>query len=161
MRALIVQSESFLLKLLTDKFRKENYEVIGCTNGLDAMNLFMETSPDLVITDLQLPFVGGLELIQFIRNKKNSPVPIIVLSNSTVEEKILSSIELGANDFVEKPFRVNELVLRAKKVLISNENNSFTMQSKASSFFSTRQNVDFFQTKPQRVLEFDMRVLRN
>ena len=161
MRALIVQSESFLLKLLTDKFRKENYEVIGCTNGLDAMNLFMETSPDLVITDLQLPFVGGLELIQFIRNKKNSPVPIIVLSNSTVEEKILSSIELGANDFVEKPFRVNELVLRAKKVLISNENNSFTMQSKASSFFSTSQNVDFFQTKPKRVLEFDMRALYN
>jgi DNA-binding response OmpR family regulator len=145
MKVLIVQSESFLLKLLTDKFRKENYEVVSCTNGLDAINLFNATMPDLVVTDLQIPFVSGQELIEYIRHKKDSKVPIIVLSNSTVEENILSAIELGANDFVKKPFMVKELILRAKNVLISNEDSSYLVREKISAFFSTSQRTNFYQ----------------
>jgi DNA-binding response OmpR family regulator len=148
MKVLIVQSESFLLKLLTDKFQKENYEVVGCTNGLDAIHLFNKSLPDLVVTDLQIPFVSGQELIQYIRVKRDSSVPIIVLSNSTVEENVLSSLQLGANDFVEKPFRVNELILRAKNVLLSNEDTSYLVRQKVASFFSKNQNINFYKAAP-------------
>ncbi|MFY7829280.1 MAG: response regulator transcription factor [Flectobacillus sp.] len=117
MKILIAEDEALLLKLLVDKFKRENYEVTGCQNGLEAIDLFDQIQPDIVITDLQMPFSGGYELIFHIRKTRSAHTPIIVLSSTNVEDKIVSSLELGANDFVEKPFRFNELIIRVKRLL--------------------------------------------
>ncbi|MDI9881003.1 response regulator transcription factor [Flectobacillus longus] len=117
MKILIAEDESLLLKLLVDKFSREGFDVTGCQNGLEAIDLYDEVQPDIVITDLQMPFSGGYELIFHIRKTRDAQTPIIVLSSTNVEDKIVSSLELGANDFVEKPFRFNELIIRVKRLL--------------------------------------------
>ncbi|WP_026998216.1 response regulator transcription factor [Flectobacillus major] len=117
MKILIAEDESLLLKLLVDKFQRESYEVTGCQNGLEAIDLYDEKQPDIVITDLQMPYSGGYELIFHIRKERKSNTPIIVLSSTSVEDKIVASLELGANDFVEKPFRFNELIIRVRRLL--------------------------------------------
>lgn len=120
MKVLIAEDEPLLLKLLTDKFQKEDYQVIACPDGFSAIEMYDKEFPDIVITDLQMPFSNGFELIFHIRNTRESSIPIVVLSNTNVESKIITSLELGASDFIEKPFRLNELIMRVKRLLCVN-----------------------------------------
>ena len=114
----VVEDDILLLKTLAFKLTKDGYVVVTSKNGFDAIEYLKENEPDLIVTDIMMPFVNGLEIISFVRNEKKSKVPIIVLSSAGLEKTVLEAFELGADDFVTKPFSPNELVIRIKKIFI-------------------------------------------
>ena len=97
---------------------KDGYDVEIAKDGQAANEKLESTSYDLVITDLLMPFTGGLELINKIRNELKSKVPIIVVSALDHENSIIEALKLGADDYITKPFSPSELSIRVKKLLI-------------------------------------------
>ncbi|KPM48211.1 response regulator transcription factor [Jiulongibacter sediminis] len=116
MKIYVFEDEALLLKSLEFRLSKEGYDVNCFSNGLEAKQKLQEELPDLIITDIMMPFLNGLELISFVRNDLKSQVPIIVLSAAGLEKTVLEAFNLGADDFVSKPFSPNELLIRIKKM---------------------------------------------
>ncbi len=116
MKIFLFEDEVLLLKSLEFRFLKEGYQVATFTDGLTAREHLKTELPDLVITDIMMPFLNGLELVSFIRNELKSQVPIIVLSSAGLEKTVLEAFELGADDFITKPFSPSELLIRVKKI---------------------------------------------
>jgi two-component system, OmpR family, alkaline phosphatase synthesis response regulator PhoP len=114
-RILIVDDEPALVDLLSYNLRKAQYEVVVADNGLDALRLASETSPDLILLDLMIPEVDGLDVCRQLR--KTSHVPIIMITALGEEVDRVVGLELGADDYVTKPFSVRELIARIKAVL--------------------------------------------
>lgn len=114
----IIEDDILLLKTLEFKLIKEGYEVVTSKNGYDGIEYLKENNPDLIVTDIMMPFINGLEIISFVRSEKKSQVPIIVLSSAGLEKTVLEAFELGADDFITKPFSPNELSIRIKKVFL-------------------------------------------
>jgi DNA-binding response OmpR family regulator len=117
MKVLVAEDESMLLKTIEIKLRKEGYEVIATEDGRQAMEFIQKESPDLVITDIMMPYASGLEIVSFIRNKMDKKIPVIMLSGMEQEKVVLEAFELGADDYITKPFSLNELVIRVKRLL--------------------------------------------
>ena len=114
----VIEDDILLLKTLAFKLTKDGYTITTSKNGFDAIEYLKENEPDLIVTDIMMPFINGLEIISFVRNEKKSKVPIIVLSSAGLEKTVLEAFELGADDFVTKPFSPNELSIRIKKVFL-------------------------------------------
>src|SRR6478609_3321107 len=112
LKILIVEDDIFLIKVLEFILKKEGYQVTACKDGLSAIEKIPVLIPDLIITDIRLPFRSGLEIINFTRETYQN-IPILVLSAlGEEEESIVEAFNLGANDFVSKPFNSNELLFR-------------------------------------------------
>ena len=116
-KIVIAEDNSTLSLLLKFRLEKEGYELLMAVDGKEAVELIENDSPDLIITDIMMPFVSGLEVISHVRNKLELEVPIIVFSAAGQEEMVLKAFSLGANDFMGKPFSPNELVIRVKRLL--------------------------------------------
>jgi len=114
-KVLIVDDEAAIRRIVAFRLQQSGYTVLTSTNGVEALETFAQNFPDLVIIDLMLPEMGGFELIEQIRKK--SYVPILILSASTDEASIVKGLELGADDFVKKPFSPQELEVRIKGLL--------------------------------------------
>ncbi len=114
---LVVDEQPMLLKALCFKLQKAGFDTLAAVDGEQAIEFYDEIKPDLVLTDLLIPYVTGLELIAHIREKKQQSTPIIVLSKIAIDATILEVFNLGANDYVTKPFRPNEIVARTKRLL--------------------------------------------
>ena len=117
-RVLVCEDNETIIKVIEYKLRNEGYLVEIAKDGNSAIEKLHNASYDLILTDLLMPFASGLELINFIRNELRSDVPIIVLSALVQEETILEALNLGADDYITKPFSPNELSLRVKRLLI-------------------------------------------
>ena len=116
MKILICEDEEIMLTALEFRLRKQGFEVILAENGKIALEKIKEEKPDLVVADIMMPFVSGLELIEFIRKDMRNALPIIVISALEHEETVLKAFRLGATDFITKPFKPNELILRIKRI---------------------------------------------
>ena len=116
-KILIAEDEPMLLKTLAYRIEKSGYQIIGAVDGLQAIEFFKIEKPDLVITDILMPFATGLELTSHIRKNLNSTVPVIMLTAVATENMILDSFELGINDYVTKPFIPNELMIRIQRLI--------------------------------------------
>ncbi len=117
MKILIAEDQPMVLKTIAYKLQKSGFETIGAIDGMQAKDFFDLEKPDLVIADIMMPFVSGFELIQYIREKCESIIPIIILSGVGQEHKILEAFELGADDFITKPFIPSEMIARTKRLL--------------------------------------------
>ncbi len=117
MKILVAEDEAMLLKTVELKLKKEGYEVIATSDGKQALEQIEIEKPDLVITDIMMPFASGLEITSFIRNKLQSKIPIIVLSAMEQEKVVMEAFELGADDYITKPFSLNELAIRVKRLI--------------------------------------------
>lgn len=109
---LVVDDEPAIVDVIASYLRNQGYTVIESQNGLEALARFEELHPDLVILDLMLPDVMGEEICRRIRAK--SRVPIIMLTAKVDEEDILNGLNLGADDYVTKPFSPRQLVARVE-----------------------------------------------
>ena len=116
MKILICEDEEIMLTALEFRLRKQGFEVLLAENGKIALEKIKEEQPDLVVADIMMPYVSGLELIEFIRKDMRNTLPIIIISALEHEETVLKAFRLGATDFITKPFKPNELVLRIKKI---------------------------------------------
>lgn len=114
-KILIVDDEPTIRRIVAFRLQQSEYQVITSVNGVEALELFNQTFPDLVIVDLMMPEMSGFELVEQIRKK--SYVPLIILSAATDEKSIIRGLELGADDFVKKPFSPQELEVRIKGLL--------------------------------------------
>ncbi len=111
-RILIVDDEPKLVDMITVYLVKEGYDVVTALNGLDALHRFEIDSPDLVLLDWMMPDVSGLDILKEIR--KTSLVPVIMLTAKADELDKLVGLELGADDYITKPFSLRELSARIK-----------------------------------------------
>jgi DNA-binding response OmpR family regulator len=114
-RILLVDDEQSVQKLLSYPLRKEGYDVVGALDGQEALDRLREGSFDLVVLDLMLPRVDGFEVCRQVRSR--SSVPIIMLTAKGDEIDKVLGLELGADDYITKPFSVREFHSRVKAVL--------------------------------------------
>jgi DNA-binding response OmpR family regulator len=114
-RILLVDDEHSLQTLLAYPLRKEGYEVVSALDGQEALDRFREGSFDLIVLDVMLPKVDGFEVCRQLRAR--STVPIIMLSAKTEELDKVLGLELGADDYITKPFSMREFRSRIKAVL--------------------------------------------
>ncbi len=112
---LIIDDEPVIVESLAYSLRRENYEVSIAENGPDALELFDKTHPDLVVLDLMLPGMDGLEVCRRLRAR--STVPIIMLTARSDEVDKILGLEIGADDYLPKPFSFRELLARIRSVL--------------------------------------------
>ncbi|WP_345192319.1 response regulator transcription factor [Algibacter agarivorans] len=117
MKIVLAEDNTTLSLLLKFRLEKEGFDLFMAKDGKEALELIESNSPDLIITDIMMPFISGLEVISHIRNKINSETPIIVFSAAGQEEMVLKAFNLGANDFMGKPFSPNELMIRVNRLL--------------------------------------------
>ena len=114
-RILVVDDEPQLIRVLRTGLKSRGYEVRAAADGLAGFEMFTDWHPDLVITDLAMPNVDGLELCRRLRAV--SQVPIIVLSAKGEEKTKVEALDIGADDFVTKPFGIDELLARVRASL--------------------------------------------
>jgi two-component system, OmpR family, response regulator ResD len=114
-KILIVDDEEKIREVLVSYLEKEGYATLEAANGTEALKLFNEEAPDLVILDLMLPDVSGETVCQRIRGQ--SPVPILMLTAKISEGSRIEGFALGADDYVIKPFSPREVVARLKAIL--------------------------------------------
>jgi len=114
-RILVVDDEPQITRILRRSLTAHEYEVRTADDGETALDVFQDFHPDLVITDLQMREMGGLELCREIRKK--SQVPIIVLSVKGEEATKVAALDVGADDYVSKPFGMDELMARVRAAL--------------------------------------------
>ena len=116
-KIVIAEDNSALSLLLKFKLEKEKFDLFIAEDGKTALELIKINDPDIILTDIMMPFVSGLELISYVRNKLNKKTPILVFSASGQEKIVLQAFDLGANDFMCKPISVNELLIRIRRLL--------------------------------------------
>lgn len=114
-RVLIVEDEEKIAEVIKSYMEKEGFEAFAAYNGKDAMERFKACKPDLVILDLMLPDISGEEICRQIRTLEDTP--IIMLTAKVEEESILEGLNIGADDYITKPFSPRQLLARAKAVL--------------------------------------------
>ena len=117
-KILLAEDNSVLSLLLKFRLEKEGYKLLIALDGKQAVELIELHNPELILTDIMMPFISGLEVISHVRNKLNRQTPIIVFSSAGQEEIVLKAFDLGATDFMSKPFSPHELVIRVKRLLI-------------------------------------------
>src|SRR5678815_254661 len=112
---LIVEDENSIAEVVSLYLKRAGYSVQIASDGRQAMNIFEKRNPDLVILDLMLPEVDGLSLTRWLRDRSN--VPIIMVTARRSEADRITGLEMGADDYVVKPFSPQELVSRVRAVL--------------------------------------------
>lgn len=115
---LIVEDEEDIVRLLAFHLEKEGYHVRSTGSGYEALEMVYERLPDLIVLDIMLPEIDGLEICRRLRgNVKTAAVPILILSARKEEFDKVLGLELGADDYMVKPFSVRELVARVRAML--------------------------------------------
>ena len=112
---LVVEDEEAFIEALTVGLRREGFEIEVARDGAEALDLFDVVRPDLVLLDVMLPTVSGLDVCRELRQR--SDVPIIMVTAKTAEIDTVVGLEVGADDYVTKPYRLRELVARMRAVL--------------------------------------------
>lgn len=118
-KILVVEDETFLVKIYSVKLKKEGFDVAIATDGEEAVKLAAELKPDLILLDLILPKLNGFEALERMRqNPVNKTTPVLVLSNLGQEEDIKRAEGLGATDYLVKAnFSIQDIVAKIKEVL--------------------------------------------
>lgn len=117
-KILVIEDEKKLLKMIKDYLSQEMYEVVTAEDGCQGRELWFREDPDLILLDLRLPELNGLDLCREIRGKSN--VPIIMLTAKSQEADKIIGLELGADDYITKPFSLAELAARIRAILRRN-----------------------------------------
>ena len=114
-KILVVDDDKEIVGAIKKRLEMEDYEIITAYDGLEAMDILMEQEVQLLIIDVMMPKMDGLSATMKIRESKN--IPIIILSAKTEESDKILGLSMGADDYISKPFRPDELVARVKSQL--------------------------------------------
>lgn len=117
-KILLVDDEEDILELLSYNLKREGYKTIGVATGEEALKRIEMDTPDLMILDLMLPGVDGLEITRILKsNRETAGLPIIMLSAKGEESDVVAGLELGADDYITKPFSPRILIARVKAMI--------------------------------------------
>lgn len=117
MKILIAEDEPLMLMAIEARLKGDGYQVTSTKDGREALKSIENNLPDLIITDILMPYTSGLELIGIVKSNSTHNIPIIVLSGLGEEDTVLEAFQLGADDFLTKPFNPTELSVRVKRLL--------------------------------------------
>lgn len=124
-KVLVVDDEQDVLELLTYNLKQAGYEVLSAEDGKEALWKVRVYSPDIIVLDIMLPIIDGLEVCKTLKkDPQNSKIPIIMLTARANESDRIKGFESGADDYLVKPFSVRELILRIKRLLESDSKKS-------------------------------------
>lgn len=115
MKILIAEDDIIIRNSLEHALKRHNHIVTLSSDGSDAINKIKKETPDLVITDIMMPFLSGLELVEWIKNNYNDQIKIIVVTSIGQEDVVLEAFALGVDDFLTKPFNPEELSIRINR----------------------------------------------
>ncbi|HBG63371.1 MAG: DNA-binding response regulator [Omnitrophica WOR_2 bacterium GWF2_43_52] len=117
-KILIIEDEPDIVKMLEYNFKKEGFRIISASNGQRALTRAEREHPDIIILDLMLPEIDGLEVCKSLKQSPGTAhIPIIMLTAKAQETDKIVGLELGADDYITKPFSIRELTARVKAVL--------------------------------------------
>ncbi len=115
-KILVIEDEELVRKVVEFRLKKEGYDVYPAKDGGEALELIEQHQFDVILVDIMIPYVGGLEITQKVKSDpKTASTQIIVVSANGLENVILEAFALGADDFIAKPFNLPELMMRVKK----------------------------------------------
>jgi DNA-binding response OmpR family regulator len=117
MTILAAEDDPLILMTIEAYFTREGYQVITASNRRDALRRIEECCPDIIITDVMMPFYSGHEIVGRIKNGLYKKVPVIVLSAMSQEAAKKEAFDLGADDYITKPFSLAELSLRIQRLV--------------------------------------------
>lgn len=115
----MTEDDEEMRHLLSFYLEREGFNIIFATDGMEAQTMIeMMTPPDLVLLDIMLPYMNGFELIKFIRQRPDwKDVPIVMLTARSDEDDVIRALKLGANEYIVKPFKPREMVMRIRRFL--------------------------------------------
>jgi DNA-binding response OmpR family regulator len=117
-RVLVIEDEEHIWKIIQYKLKNENHDPIWASDGLKAMKMLEEINPDLIISDIMVPYMDGIQILKEIKSRKElRDIPVIMLTSKSHEKDVIHGLELGAQDYITKPFSPAELILRVNKAL--------------------------------------------
>ncbi|MDD9303566.1 MAG: response regulator transcription factor [Desulfobacter sp.] len=115
---LIVDDEEDILELIRFNLKTEGYNILQAMTGEEAIKIAKQSCPDLIVLDLMLPGIDGLEVTRYMKNNQATmDIPIVMLTAKGEEADIVAGLELGANDYMSKPFSPRELTARIRAIL--------------------------------------------
>ncbi|MBP1840603.1 response regulator [Formosa algae] len=117
MKILAIDDQQLVLLPLQKRLTELGYGVSTASNASDGMDLYDTIKPDLIIVDINLSGISGLEVVRYVRITNNDQTPIMVLSGNTKDETITKGFELGINDYMKKPLSLNEISARVKRLI--------------------------------------------
>ncbi|MDE6576690.1 MAG: response regulator transcription factor [Muribaculaceae bacterium] len=120
-KILLVEDDSTLSFIVHDALTREGFDVVCASNGETGLKMFKESEPDIIVADVMMPKMDGFEMIRHIRLSAPG-VPVLFLPARTALEDVVKGFEIGANDYLRKPFQILELVVRIKAILKRNCN---------------------------------------
>lgn len=129
-RILLVEDDSTLSFIIEDALKREGFEVLTASNGERGLEMFQKDHPDLVIADVMMPKMDGFDMVRQIR-RISSQVPVLFLTARTSIDDVVKGFELGANDYLRKPFQILELLVRIKALLRKLHNNNIEITTSA------------------------------
>jgi DNA-binding response OmpR family regulator len=116
-RVLVCEDDEMIINVICYKLEKDGYDIDKALDGRQAGDKIRNNVYDILIVDMMMPYMTGLEITSMVRTELMQNTPIIILSKIGIEETILKAFELGADDYIVKPFSPNELSVRVKKLL--------------------------------------------
>lgn len=122
-KILIIEDEIDLIKVLKDTFEKENFQIFCAEDGEEGIEKFYEKNPDLILLDINMPKKNGWEVCSEVRKQSNIPIIMMTARDSEIDE--LKGLNIGADDYITKPFSLKVLIVKAKKILKIDENSSY------------------------------------
>jgi len=123
-KILVIDDTELMVRLTTDILTKHGYEVVSANNGVDGIKMVASEKPDLVLLDVVMPGIDGFEVCKLLRkDESNNLIPIIMLTAQGNEEDKLAGLEIGADDYITKPFNPRELVSRVRNTLLRIDRN--------------------------------------
>lgn len=116
-KIMVVEDEAMLLKTIEFRLKKEDFTIVTAENGKVAKDMLATELPDLIISDVMMPYVNGLELVKYVKDFTDKEIPVILLTTLRQEQNVIKAFEMGADEFMTKPFSPNELVIRVNRLL--------------------------------------------
>lgn len=116
-KILLAEDDELLASLLNYRIQMAGFEVFMAKDGREVKKHLEIHTPDIIISDIMMPYFSGIELLDYLRNEMHSNIPVIIISTAGNEENVLNAFELGADDFIAKPVSPSELLVRIQRAL--------------------------------------------
>jgi YesN/AraC family two-component response regulator len=157
-RKVLIVEDTKMLRMSLEVILQESYEVAGAADGNEALDLLRNFTPDIILLDLMLPYpLDGFSLLRLFKsNPTTNMVPVIIISGLSGEDKIIQGLELGANDFLVKPIKSKELLLKIRNltgIVQVNEDNAKQQRLITTKASSNANSKDFFDDSFEAIVE--------
>lgn len=157
-KKVLIVEDTKMLRMSLEVILQETYDVAGAADGNEALEILREFIPDIILLDLMLPYpLDGFSLLRLLKsNPSTNMIPVIIISGMSGEDKIIQGLELGANDFLVKPIKSKELLLKIRNltgILQVNEEKVKQKRLLAAKNLTSSESKDFFDDSFEAIVE--------